>query len=186
MNETLKQKNNKLIKQLLCIILFMFGFCFALVPIYSVFCKVTGINGKTDNTVVTKLAEKIVGDRWVTVQFVAHIRTDMPWVFEPKIKKVKIHPGQSVWVSFYVKNLSDQFTVGQAIPSVSPGLGALYFSKLECFCFNQQPLAAHEEADLGLVFYLNPDLPEDIHTLTLSYTMFNITDRVKTFMRVNT
>lgn len=169
--------NRALVLRLVGIVVAMFGFGFALVPLYDVFCDITGINGKTANEAVTQTAS-IDQQRWVTVEFVTYVRGDMPWQFEPKIKRIRVHPGQSQQVAFLAQNLSDKATVGQAIPSVSPGLGARYFSKMECFCFNQQPLAAGEQAELGLLFFLDPELPQDIHTLTLSYTLYNITDTV--------
>jgi cytochrome c oxidase assembly protein subunit 11 len=88
-----------------------------------------------------------------------------------------VHPGQVIQTAYLAKNLSSQEIVGQAVPSVSPGLGASYFNKIECFCFNQQPLQAKANAEMPLIFYIEPDIPESIHTLTLSYTLYDITDK---------
>nr|WP_028116458.1 cytochrome c oxidase assembly protein [Ferrimonas senticii] len=169
--------NQKLLITLLLIVLGMFGFGFALVPLYDVFCEITGINGKTNSEAVS--ASAVVDEqRLVTVEFVTHIRNDMPWQFEPVVQRMQVHPGKTTQVAFRATNLSGNDTIGQAIPSVSPGQGALYFSKIECFCFNHQPLPAGETAEMGLVFFVDPELPEEIQTLTLSYTLYNITDVV--------
>ncbi|SHI02847.1 cytochrome c oxidase assembly protein [Ferrimonas marina] len=172
-----RSENKRLVTTLLLVVVGMFGFGFALVPLYDVFCEITGINGKTSN-VAAVASEQVDNERLVTVEFVTYVRGDMPWQFEPKIERIKVHPGETHQVSFLAKNLSGGDTVGQAIPSVSPGTGALYFSKIECFCFNNQPLPAGEETEMGLVFYVDPALPESIGTLTLSYTLYNITDKV--------
>lgn len=169
--------NKRLITTLILVVVGMFGFGFALVPLYEVFCDITGINGKTSGEVAA-VSRTVDEQRVVTVEFIARVQGDMPWEFKPMVNRLKVHPGESRQVAFYAKNLSGDATVGQAIPSVSPGQGALYFSKVECFCFNQQPLEAGEEAELGLMFYLDPALPPDIHTVTLSYTLYNITDKV--------
>ncbi|MBY5994040.1 cytochrome c oxidase assembly protein [Ferrimonas balearica] len=173
-----KRPNNaRLITTLVAVVVGMFGFGFALVPLYDVFCEITGINGKTSGEVAAQ-SSQVDPDRVVTVEFIARVQGDMPWEFKPVVNRLKVHPGESRQVAFYAKNLSGADTVGQAIPSVSPGTGALYFSKVECFCFNQQPLAAGEDAELGLLFYLDPALPPEIQTVTLSYTLYNITDKV--------
>ncbi|MGF1685230.1 cytochrome c oxidase assembly protein [Photobacterium japonica] len=150
----------------------MFGFAFALVPLYDVFCDITGINGKTADTPTTSSA-RVDTSREVTVEFVAYITPGVRWTFEPEVRTLVVHPGQTHTVNYQAHNLGTQATIGQAVPSVSPGLGAQYFNKIECFCFNHQPLGAGENAALPLVFYVDPDLPADIHTLTLAYTLFH-------------
>lgn len=150
----------------------MFGFAFALVPLYDVFCDITGINGKTADT-PTVSSQNIDTQRQVTVEFVAYINPGMKWTFEPEVRRVVVHPGQTQTINYAARNLTRSASVGQAVPSVSPGLGARYFNKIECFCFNRQPLEAGESAQLPLVFYVDPELPEDINTLTLAYTLYN-------------
>lgn len=150
----------------------MFGFAFALVPLYDVFCDLTGINGKTANT-PTEQSERIVSDRKVTVEFVAYINPGMQWTFEPQITRIVVNPGETKTIKYAARNLTAMASIGQAVPSVSPGLAARYFNKIECFCFNHQPLEAGESAELPLVFYIDPDLPEDINTLTLAYTLYD-------------
>lgn len=89
---------------------------------------------------------------------------------------LEVHPGEVIQTNYIATNMSGLNLVGQAVPSVSPGNGATYFNKMECFCFNQQPLNAKQSTEMGLIFYIEPNIPESIHTLTLSYTLFNITD----------
>lgn len=177
---TLSQRpksNRKLISLLVLGCVGMFGFGFALVPLYDVLCDALGINGKTANTASSYQAVTVDTNRTVTVEFISQVQTGMPWQFSPKVKRLEVHPGELIHTSFLAHNTSNHATVGQAIPSVSPGLGAAYFNKTECFCFNKQPLAASTSAELPLIFYVDPQLPESINTLTLSYTLYDITDK---------
>lgn len=151
----------------------MFGFAFALVPLYDVFCDITGINGKTADRPAAAGGLQVDTGREVTVEFVAYINPGMKWTFTPEVASMVVHPGQAKTVHYTARNLTRQATVGQAVPSVTPGLAARYFNKIECFCFNHQPLAAGETAQLPLVFYVDPELPEEITTLTLAYTLYN-------------
>lgn len=171
-----KKSNRKLVLTLCASVVGMFGFGFALVPLYDVMCETLGINGKT-NTVSAIQPQGMQPDvsRTVRVELMAHISPDMPWTFIPKKRVLEVHPGQVIQTAFVASNQSNQPLVGQAVPSVSPGLGASYFNKIECFCFNQQPLEANAQAEMALIFYIEPDIPDSIHTLTLSYTLFNIT-----------
>ncbi|WP_028109384.1 cytochrome c oxidase assembly protein [Ferrimonas futtsuensis] len=173
-----RDANRALVTRLLLVTLVMFGFGFALVPLYDVFCEVTGINGKTGGP-ATAQASAVNRERLVTVEFVTSVHSAMPWEFEPEINRIQVHPGETKQVAFLARNLSGDAIIGQAIPSVSPGQGALYFSKIECFCFNHQPLGAGEQTKMPLLFYLDPALPEEIQTLTLSYTLYNVTDKVQ-------
>lgn len=156
----------------------MFGFGFALVPLYDVLCEQLGINGKTQKT-ASRYSENVIDyNRRVTIEFVSQVQTDLPWSFTPKINKLQVHPGELIRTHFVATSHSNKLTVGQAIPSVSPGRGAAYFNKTECFCFNQQRLTAKSSAEFPLIFYVDPDLPDSISTLTLSYTLYNITDKI--------
>ncbi|MCG9965630.1 MAG: cytochrome c oxidase assembly protein [Shewanella sp.] len=171
------KSNRKLISLLVLGCLAMFGFGFALVPLYDVLCEKLGINGKTSNTASNYQAITVDKNRVVTVEFISQVSTGMPWKFEPQTKRLDVHPGELIHTTFLAQNLSNRLIVGQAIPSVSPGQGAAYFNKTECFCFNQQHLAAASRAELPLIFFVDPQLPESIHTLTLSYTLYDITDK---------
>lgn len=177
MSQPSATSNRKLIIWLMTGAIGMFGFGFALVPLYDVLCEQLGINGKTQSTASTYKPMTIDTSRVITVEFMANIQQDMPWEFTPEVKRMQVHPGELVRTNFNAKSLALATTVGQAIPSVSPGQGAAYFNKTECFCFNQQLLAAQSSAALPLIFYVDPDLPDTISTLTLSYTLYNITDK---------
>lgn len=169
---------NKTVKKLLLIVFGMFGFGFAMVPLYDVFCDITGLNGKTSNVAASYNTEGIDKSRTVTVQFLTRTAKGIPWKFEPMINEIKVHPGERKLVKFYAKNESIGDIVGQAVPSVSPGRAAVYFQKIECFCFNNQPLKAHEDVEMGLQFYVDRELPDDVSTITLSYTLYDITGSV--------
>ena len=179
MNEVTEQRadkpnNSKVIKKLVLVVFAMFGFGFALVPLYDVFCDITGLNGKTNDVSVAYDNEGIDSSRTVTVQFITRMSKGIPWKFEPVINEMSVHPGEVKFVNFYAKNQSQRDIIGQAVPSVSPGLAAGYFQKIECFCFTQQPLKGGEEVEMGLQFYVDIDLPAEINTLTLSYTLYDI------------
>ncbi|MBQ4829287.1 cytochrome c oxidase assembly protein [Alteromonas sp. CI.11.F.A3] len=169
--------NNKMVIKLVVIVFGMFGFGFALVPLYDVFCDVTGINGKTENTAAVYESIEIDESREVTVEFITRTNTGMPWEFRAQTSRMKVHPGELNTVSFYVRNPASNNMMAQAIPSVSPGMAALYLNKTECFCFNQQPLSAGAEAYMPMQFYVDPQLPEDISYFTVQYTLFDVTAR---------
>jgi len=155
--------------------MFMFAI-FVLPPLYDLFCEITGIGGKTDGA-YTAVAVEVDTSRDIEVQFVATNNATMPWDFYPVEERVVVHPGEAREVVFYAHNRTGEDMLGQAIPNVLPNNAADYFHKTECFCFNNQPLAAGESAELALVFIVDPDLPASVNTVTLSYTMFDITDR---------
>ncbi|MCG2634325.1 MAG: cytochrome c oxidase assembly protein [Gammaproteobacteria bacterium] len=167
-----QRSNRTLVRRLLLVVVAMFGFGFALVPLYDVFCDVTGINGKTNR--VAEQADGLVVDqtRWVTVEFVGSVQSDLPWSFGPNDVKMRVHPGQLSETTYYAENLSDRAIIGQAVPSVAPGVAAKYFRKIECFCFSQQELAAGARRDMPVRFVVEPGLPPEIGTVTLSYTFF--------------
>ncbi|WP_117235147.1 cytochrome c oxidase assembly protein [Vibrio maerlii] len=172
------KSNRKLSLKLCAAAIAMFGFGFALVPLYDVMCDVLGINGKTNETAVNQPQSLTVDySRTIRVEFLSHISKGVPWGLQPKQKVLNVHPGEVIQTHYVANNNSATDRIGQAVPSVSPGLGASYFNKIECFCFNHQPLAAGGKAEMPLIFYIEPDVPDSIHTLTLSYTLFDITDQ---------
>ena len=169
----LQSKNKKIIGKLLILVAAMFGFGFALVPLYNVFCDVTGLNGKTDNEKAVYSKPPVIDkDRLITIQFITSLNEQMPWEFKPMTSSVTVHPGESTKVEFYVRNVSHQDIVGQAIPSIAPGLAAGYFQKSECFCFTEQTLKAGESRLMPVVFIVDSSIPKDFNDLTLSYTFF--------------
>ena len=171
-----KEKIKKQTRIMLGIVAGMFGFCFLLVPIYSVFCKVTGLNGKTQGQVEpTTLSTKIDYSRQVTVELMTTLNKTIPNEFTPKDRKITLHPGEYVTTSFTVKNLTDQPQIVQAIPSVTPGLAAKHVSKIECFCFQKQPIQPNETKEMKLVFTVDPAIPSNLGTITLAYTLFDVT-----------
>ena len=172
-------KNNKMVVKLLAIVVGMFGFGFALVPLYDVLCDALGINGKTSNTAAVYESVEVDESRLVTVDFITRINSGMPWEFKAETRQVKVHPGQMNQVNFYVKNPASTDIVGQAVPSVSPGPAALYMNKTECFCFEQQTLKAGEEVLMPMQFYVDPQLPENITYFTVQYTLYNVTPSVE-------
>ena len=155
----------------------MFGFAFALVPLYGVFCELTGINGKTSGRAVAISQPLVDSDRVVAIQFLGRVGKGLPWEFQPTEHSLQVKPGQTYTTRYYVRNRADKTVTGQAVPSVSPGIAALHLKKVECFCFEQQQLLAGEEAEISVRFYVDPELPEEITDLSLSYTMYPVPDR---------
>ena len=150
----------------------MFGFAYLLVPFYNVMCKQLGINGKP-NLVPVAQSHDEDASRLLSMQFVTSMNANLPsFEFYSKTTSLQFHPGENETVLFYVKNNTNHAVTVQAIPSVTPGLAAQYVKKTECFCFTQQTLAAHEARMMPLLFHIDKAVPNDINTLTLSYTLF--------------
>ncbi|WP_069383645.1 cytochrome c oxidase assembly protein [Halomonas caseinilytica] len=147
-------------------------FAFALVPLYDVFCQVSGLNGKTSNQAQALAHEAVDQDRVVTMQFITRGSPGLPWSLEAHTRQVRVHPGQSAEVHFSFENLGDQASVARAVPSVTPSQASLHLRKLACFCFQNQRLAPGERFEAPLVFQLTRDLPADIKTVTLVYTLY--------------
>ena len=165
--------NRRLALKLVGLTALMFGFGYALVPLYNVFCEVTGINGKTGELSAAEAdAMKPDLSRLVTVEFVTSVNAGLAWEFKAPAHKVEVHPRVVTAVEFEVVNREARDMIGQAIPSVAPSTAARYFSKTECFCFSQQPLKAGETHRLPIRFVVDPKLPADVQTVTLGYTFF--------------
>ena len=169
-----KKSNKKVVTVLVAMVFFMSGFSFALVPLYDVFCDITGLNGKTADGPAVISTNKVDLSRTVKVQFIANLNNEAPWEFRPDVFEVKVHPGELTDTYFFAKNLTNENKVAQAVPSVAPGQAALYFHKTECFCFSEQDFKPNEGRDMPLRFMVDPELPENIRTLTLSYTFFEL------------
>lgn len=151
----------------------MFGFGYALVPLYSVFCDVTGFGGKTGAISAAEAEKESVDtERLVTVEFDTNVNSGLPWRFSASQFKMKVHPGEITEAVFVAENISADPVTGQAVPSVAPAKASLYFNKTECFCFSKQTLRPGERKDMFVRFVVDPELPDDIKTLTLSYTFF--------------
>lgn len=167
-----KAKNQRVIWFSLVAAVGMFGFGFALVPVYNVFCEITGLNGKTGSAASTKTYE-VDKSRTIIVEFVATVN-GVPWKFEPLIEKMTVHPGELSTMSYTATNLSSSDVIGQAIPSVTPGPAASFFSKTECFCFTNQLLKAGETREMPVYFVIDPMISKDISIVTLAYTFFRV------------
>ncbi|HET6492411.1 MAG TPA: cytochrome c oxidase assembly protein, partial [Burkholderiales bacterium] len=135
-------------------------------------CEVTGINNVLKADQVAN--SQVDTGRWLTVEFDANVRSQLPWTFAPLEKRVRFHPGELVQVAFEVRNNSSRAVTGQAIPSYGPQLAGRYFKKLECFCFTQQTLQPGEVRRMPVVFVVEKDLPQDLNTVTLSYSFFEV------------
>lgn len=173
----MRKSPRKTVGILTLIVGLMFGFSFALVPLYRVACKKIGLNtsvsleGKAD-----KGAEiQVVLNREIAIQFIAMTNKSLAWEFRPLVKSIKVHPGASTKVVFFAKNHTKKNMVVQAVPSMTPVESIPHFHKIECLCFNQQALKAGEAKEMALVFQVDKDLPKDVHTITLAYTLFDVT-----------
>lgn len=149
----------------------MFGFGFALVPIYDVFCDLTGFGGRTEST-VAEVVERPVEVRSVRLEFDASLNRSASFEFRPEVSSMTVQPGRIYETSYWARNLRTETVVAQAVPSVAPGRAAQYLKKIECFCFTQQSFAPEEGRDMGVQFMVDPALPAHIDTLTLSYALF--------------
>ena len=164
--------------KLMLVAMAMFAFVFVvMVPLYNVLCDALGINGKTSGQAYTAAAAGVDASREVTVQFVTTNNAGMPWEFRPRRRMMTVNPGASNEAVFLARNPMPAAMVAQAIPSVSPSRAAAYFHKTECFCFERQPLDGRSSAEMPLQFIIDRALPRDISTITLSYTLFDVTEK---------
>ncbi len=167
------QANKRLAAKLFLLTVAMFGFGYALVPLYRVFCELTGLNGVTGRADAQAVqASQIDTSRWVTVEFTGQAMGSLPWEFRPLQAKIRVHPGDTAMVKYYARNMSDRAIVGRAVPSVAPNKAAPHFKKVECFCFSEQELKAGESQEMPVTFLVERDLPKDVNTLTLSYAFY--------------
>ena len=167
------QANGRTARRLAVVVLAMFGFGYALVPLYDVLCEITGLGGRTGVVVASALDGNVDESRTVKVQFLGTVNSRLPWEFRPDVASMEVHPGQVYETTYFARNLSETATVGQARPSVAPSVASLHFNKTECFCFVEQEFAPGEARHMPVRFVLSRDLPADIATVTLSYTFFN-------------
>jgi cytochrome c oxidase assembly protein subunit 11 len=175
----LSKRNKKPALMLAALAVCMFGFAFALVPLYNVFCEITGFNGRASGqaALLEEIGNSAVSpDREVKIEFLAKVARGMPWEFRPVDSELIVRPGEMNTTTYFVRNLVQKTVTGQAVPSISPGQAAQYVKKIECFCFEQQELPAGGEMEMSVSFFIDTDLPEEINELTLSYTMFHVDD----------
>ncbi len=174
--EGARRSNRTIVLVCLTFLVTMLGMSYAAVPLYDMFCRVTGYGGTTQR--VSQYSD-VVLDRKVTVRFDANVAGGLPWEFRPMERDVEIRIGETTQASYQVKNLFSKPTSGRATFNVTPQLAGAYFMKVECFCFTDNELAPGETMDMPVVFYVDPaivEVPElkNIHTITLSYTFFPI------------
>lgn len=178
--------NHRMLGKLVVVVAMMFGFGYALVPMYRAICDALGIN------VLSLSEQKIANGTWtgkkshtntqvdltrtITVEFDANARG--PWDFKPAQRSLQVHPGEMTTVMYEFKNIQNRTMAAQAIPSYAPRQASSHFNKLECFCFNQYTLAAGESRQWPVVFVIDPKLPKDVTTITLSYTFFEVGGKV--------
>jgi cytochrome c oxidase assembly protein subunit 11 len=174
MVEANSKSNTLMMKKLFIFTLIMFVFGYALVPFYEKFCEVTGINNLLRPDVQVK--ENWVDEsRWITIEFDANTR-GLPWQFRPLQTSARVHPGEPVNVMYEITNNSDREISGQAIPSYSPRFLDKYLKKFECFCFTKQVLKPRETRQMPVQFVIEPGISDEIHTVTVSYTFFELSD----------
>ncbi|MBW7902836.1 MAG: cytochrome c oxidase assembly protein [Rhodocyclaceae bacterium] len=178
--------HGRLIGKLAAIVVASFAFGFALVPLYDVFCAVTGFNGKTEGSRTVGgfslggfgadagPPSRIDRSRTVTVEFTGTVMPGLPWEMRPLTFSLELHPGEMQLVKYLVRNTSARAVTGQAVPSVTPGQAAQHFDKIECFCFRQQTLAPGESREMPLAFIVKPEIGEDIRHVTISYAFFGV------------
>ena len=164
--------NRSLVGQLLIMTVAMFGFGFLMVPLYDVFCEITGFAGRT-NAAAAIVEEAPDLTREIRVEFITTVNSYAQFEFAADVSSMTVHPGKMYYATFTAKNLAGVDKVAQAVPSVAPTTAAEYFTKIECFCFTSQEFFAHEERAMPLQFIVNPDLPDFVDTITLQYTFFD-------------
>jgi cytochrome c oxidase assembly protein subunit 11 len=176
---TSKQENSNMVGKLAIIVLAMFAFGYALVPLYKAICEMTGINilalGEKNITGVKSIVPantQIDKTRLITVEFDAN--ASGPWDFKPAMRSLQVHPGELATVMYEFQNVQNRKMAAQAIPSYAPSQAAAHFNKLECFCFQQYTLEAGEKKQWPVAFVIDPKLSKDVSTITLSYTFFEV------------
>ena len=151
----------------------MFGFAFAMVPLYDILCEITGFNGTTGK-IDSEQQYEVDENRLVEVSFFASTMPGFPVQFGPKVNSMDVIPGKFYTMSYIAKNNTDEEVIGQAVPSVAPTDAAVHFKKLECFCFTRQVFKPHEEVELTLRFVIEPEMDVDIQDVSLSYNFFKL------------
>ena len=179
MSVELRKKNAKLVRTLVLVAVAMFGFGYALVPIYDVLCEWKWIERDRPDDIkkVPEVAYKIDKSREITIEFMTTLNESTPMEFHAEKKQLKVHPGEYHTVNFYAENKTDKVMLARAIASFSPAVTSSYFEKVECFCFSEQTFQAKEAKTMPMRFVINPELPEAYKTITLSYTFFDNTEK---------
>jgi len=183
----LKADNRRMLAKLAVVAVAMFGFGYALVPMYRAICEALGINvltlsdqrgGNWNGTAPSVANTQVDATRSITVEFDTNARG--PWYFKPAVRSLQVHPGELTTVMYEFRNVQNRTMAAQAIPSYAPGQAGPYFHKLQCFCFNEYTLAPGEERQWPVVFFIDPKLPRSVTTITLSYTFFEVGGKTPT------
>ncbi|MFL6717840.1 MAG: cytochrome c oxidase assembly protein [Burkholderiaceae bacterium] len=174
-----RKLNASTLTKLVVAAVMMFGFGYALIPVYKQLCELTGVNLLTqkDATVERPANTQVDKTRTITIEFDAN--SQGPWRFRPTVSSMQVHPGEMAQVVYEVVNTQSRSIDAQAIPSYAPQQASAHFKKLECFCFQQQTLKANEAKQMPVLFYIDPALPRDVKTITLSYTFFEVGSSAK-------
>ena len=167
-------RHTELSLKLVAITVGMFAFGFLLVPIYDVFCEITGLGGRTAGAAEQVVEQPV--DRMVRLEFVASVDRRAPFEFGPTQSSIEIQVGKLYETTYWAHNLQSETITAQAVPSVAPGLAATHLKKIECFCFTEQTFGPNEKRDMGVTLMVDPELPAHIDTLTLSYALFAVKD----------
>jgi len=171
-----RQDNRRMLLRLSVVAVLMFGFGFALVPFYEQICAALGVNSLVPIERSAAKNTQVDRARTVSIEFDANSH-DLPWRFRPLVRHLQVHPGELATIEYEVVNVREHAVTGQAVPSYGPSRAGEYFKKVECFCFEQQTLAAGEVRRMPVVFVVDPSLPKDVNTITLSYTFFEVAGR---------
>ena len=174
MSEPQKKSHRSLIFGLLSIVAGSFAFGYALVPLYEVFCEITGFGGRT-NTEAVVVQEAPDLTREIRVEFMTTVNSYAPFEFAADRDSMTVNPGKMYFATFTATNMTESYKVAHAVPSVAPPAAAANFVKIECFCFNSQEFLASEEKAMPLQFIVDPDIPEYVDTITLGYTFYDTT-----------
>ena len=171
------ESNSKTVLKLVGLVVGMFGFGFALVPLYDVLCDITGLGGRTGGPYeYDASATRPDRTRLVKVNFVTNTNAGMVWEFRAEKGGMRVHPGELKEVSFFVHNPTNRTMIGQAVPSVVPLNAAAHFHKTECFCFERQVLGPGESMEMPMRFIVGPELPDNVQSISLSYALFDVTE----------
>lgn len=171
---TTQKNNQRLTWILVCGVLFMFGFCYMLVPLYELVCRKEGINGKSANqSVVAAPGMQVDRTRVIKVDFTTTLHHGLHFKFVPLERHIEVHPGEMRLIYFYAENQMGRENTVQAVPSITPSDAARFLKKTECFCFTQQYFNPHEKAEMPVYFFIDPSVPKEIKEITLSYTLFD-------------
>ncbi len=174
------KKNLRLARTLFLVAVAMFGFGYALVPIYDVLCEWKWIERDRPDDIkkVPETAYKVDVSRGITIEFMTTLNGSTPMEFKAEKKQLKVHPGEYYTVNFYAENKTDKDMLARAIASFSPAVISSYFEKVECFCFSEQTFKPREKKIMPMRFVINPEIPEQYKTITLSYTFFDNTENL--------